>query len=93
MSELQRVLTVALRHLDDQRTSAEEREAVLVLCVKHLSGDIGEAAARSLHHFREQKKEERKLAAMSAREERHRRSACIDRIVRNFDLKNNGGDV
>ncbi len=58
MSDLQTALAVAVRHLDAKTTTEREREAVLVAVTEHFSGEPGETASRSLHHLREQHKEQ-----------------------------------
>jgi hypothetical protein len=56
VSELHTALSLAVRHLEDPQTTELEREAVLASVAVHFSGEVGETAARTLFHLREQRK-------------------------------------
>jgi len=56
VSDLQKALTVALRHSDEASTSEAEREAILAAAAETFSGPTGEVAAQTLFHLREQRR-------------------------------------
>lgn len=52
----------ALRHIDS--ATEAEREEILVACAEVFSGEAGEAAARTVHHLREQRAHQLQLKGL-----------------------------
>jgi hypothetical protein len=57
-------LRIALGAVTKEDAVESDREAVLVTCAERLRGPEGEAAARSLFHMREQRREQLMLSAL-----------------------------
>ena len=55
---LRRTLQIALAEVSKDNSPESDREAVLIACAELLKGNEGEAAARSLHHLREGRREQ-----------------------------------
>lgn len=68
MSDLERALAVAVRHIDAPSTTEKERESILVAAEIHFRGEAGEAASRSLFHLREQRRQQLLLRGLIDRE-------------------------
>lgn len=61
---LRNTLRIALQEVSKDTALECDREDVLVTCARLLRGEEGETAARSLHHMREQRREQLTLRGL-----------------------------